>query len=262
LLGPTNNTMIKFFRKIRQDLLSEGKTAKYLKYAIGEIVLVVIGILIALQINNWNNQRLADKQMNAFLLGIIEDLKSDIFQFDRRIKFYNSLTEKKNKVLELTDFRDIDADSLFLAIRPRSSNYEINTATFDKIKSSGFTQITRNDSLSKSIYDYYTTGVTALKENLGWDIEGSTEAANYFYFGHNQFELNLIGYNLEGTDNIKNFQDESTRKENLVKLLSEPTGRNHFKLDYARKQTIAKRLERFKETATTLIMDIEKELNK
>ena len=49
--------MIKFFRKIRQNLLSEGKTGKYFKYAIGEIVLVVIGILIALQINNWNEGR-------------------------------------------------------------------------------------------------------------------------------------------------------------------------------------------------------------
>jgi len=47
--------MIKFFRKIRQNLLSEGKTGKYIKYAIGEIVLVVIGILIALSINNWKN---------------------------------------------------------------------------------------------------------------------------------------------------------------------------------------------------------------
>ena len=49
--------MIKFFRKIRQKLLSENKFSKYLIYAVGEIVLVVIGILIALQINNWNEIR-------------------------------------------------------------------------------------------------------------------------------------------------------------------------------------------------------------
>jgi hypothetical protein len=49
--------MIKFFRKIRQNLLTQGKTGKYFKYAIGEIVLVVIGILIALGINNWNEHR-------------------------------------------------------------------------------------------------------------------------------------------------------------------------------------------------------------
>ena len=68
--------MIKFFRKIRQNLLMENKTGKYFKYAIGEIVLVVIGILIALSINNWNQtlkNRKAEKQIleslhNEFLL--------------------------------------------------------------------------------------------------------------------------------------------------------------------------------------------------
>ena len=49
--------MIKFFRKIRYDLMEKNKNGKYLKYAIGEILLVVIGILIALQINNWNELR-------------------------------------------------------------------------------------------------------------------------------------------------------------------------------------------------------------
>jgi len=64
--------MIKFFRKIRQNLLSEGKTGKYFKYAIGEIILVVIGILIALQINNWNQQRILEKQSQQVLLNLRE----------------------------------------------------------------------------------------------------------------------------------------------------------------------------------------------
>jgi hypothetical protein len=49
--------MIKFFRKIRYDLMEKNETGKYLKYAIGEIILVVIGILVALQINTWNEQK-------------------------------------------------------------------------------------------------------------------------------------------------------------------------------------------------------------
>ena len=53
--------MFRFFRKIRRNLLSENNFKKYLVYAIGEIILVVIGILIALQINNWNNKRILDK---------------------------------------------------------------------------------------------------------------------------------------------------------------------------------------------------------
>lgn len=254
--------MIKFFRKIRQKLLSEKKFSKYLIYATGEIVLVVIGILIALQINNWNNNRLADRQMNSFLLGITEDLKLDVSQFDRRINFFNKLAEEKKNILKLSNFENIDTDSLFLIIRPRLSNYEINATTFSKIKNSGITQISKNDSLSKAIYQYYTLVDISLKNYNTWDIEGSTRAANYYYFGNNQFELNLKGYNLEDSGEIINFQEESIRKANLIKLLSEPTGRNHFKLDYTRKKMIANRLERFKDLATELISDINEELNK
>ena len=253
--------MIKFFRKIRQNLLSEGKTGKYLKYAIGEIVLVVIGILIALQINNWNNQRLASNQMNAFLHGIIKDLKSDVSNFERRIKFFTSLEQEKENILKLHSFESINTDSLFLAVRPRLSNYVLNTTTYSKIKSSGITQISKNDSLSDRIYNYYTAVSISLNENMVWDLDMSTIASNYYYFGPNQFEINLKGYNLENENQILNFQDESVRRTNLIKILSEPTGRNQFKLDYVRKKTIANRLVRFKDIATSLISDIEKELN-
>ncbi|RRQ47902.1 hypothetical protein DZC72_16245 [Maribacter algicola] len=68
--------MIKFFRKIRQKLLSENKFSKYLIYAIGEIVLVVIGILIALQINNWNEARKIGKVEKEILNVLLEDLNS------------------------------------------------------------------------------------------------------------------------------------------------------------------------------------------
>jgi len=70
--------MIKFFRKIRQNLLSEGKTGKYLKYAIGEIILVVIGILIAVSINNWNEARKDKITEQKVLKTLRSDFKSNI----------------------------------------------------------------------------------------------------------------------------------------------------------------------------------------
>ncbi|WP_273567361.1 DUF6090 family protein [Maribacter halichondriae] len=69
--------MIKFFRKIRQRLLTENKFSKYLLYAIGEIVLVMIGILLALQVNNWNENRIAKTTVNRYLVSLVEDLKED-----------------------------------------------------------------------------------------------------------------------------------------------------------------------------------------
>jgi len=66
--------MIKFFREIRQNLLMENKTRKYFRYAIGEIVLVVIGILIALQINNWNDERKAENEIKKFYRATVFDV--------------------------------------------------------------------------------------------------------------------------------------------------------------------------------------------
>ena len=61
LLETKQHYMINFFRRIRYNLLSENKAGRYLKYAVGEIVLVVIGILIALQVNNWNEFKKTDQ---------------------------------------------------------------------------------------------------------------------------------------------------------------------------------------------------------
>ena len=70
--------MLKFFRKIRQNLLNKGKTTKYFKYAIGEIILVVIGILIALSINNWNENRKDRNLEKEFLIAFKESLNRDL----------------------------------------------------------------------------------------------------------------------------------------------------------------------------------------
>jgi hypothetical protein len=69
--------MIKLFRNIRKNLLAEGKTTKYLKYAIGEIILVVIGILIALSINNWNENRNKSNLETQYRSRLLEDLMEE-----------------------------------------------------------------------------------------------------------------------------------------------------------------------------------------
>ncbi|WP_296317133.1 DUF6090 family protein, partial [Winogradskyella sp. UBA3174] len=70
--------MIKFFRKIRQQLLTENKINKYVLYAIGEIVLVVIGILIALQLNTWKENNTNRQVETTYLKGILNNLDQDI----------------------------------------------------------------------------------------------------------------------------------------------------------------------------------------
>ena len=90
--------MIKFFRKIRQNLLSENKFSKYLLYASGEIILVVIGILIALQINNWNEQRKVAIAEQRILKGIRDELKSNIDKL-QSVNAYNKQSLESARIL-------------------------------------------------------------------------------------------------------------------------------------------------------------------
>lgn len=102
--------MIKIFRKIRQTLLSEGKTGKYFKYAIGEIILVVIGIIIALQLNNWNENRKRQIELDKLLYDIELDLISNYRQANQVLSFYkkqDSISKRiANNTLTKKDYEE------------------------------------------------------------------------------------------------------------------------------------------------------------
>src|SRR6056297_2485873 len=108
--------MIKFFRKIRQKMLSENKFSKYLIYAIGEIILVVIGILIALQINNWNENRLTKKKSFDFHIRLAEELET----------IADRLEVDQNRAIQLVEYIGKSVDILEKGRLSESSMDTIN----------------------------------------------------------------------------------------------------------------------------------------
>ena len=164
--------MIKFFRKIRQNLLSEGKTTKYFKYAIGEIVLVVIGILIALQINNWNEQKKLKQQEVTSYCKLLEDLTADISNIDNTLK---SLTERQAVAKRfLTNLLKIQKDKSVL-LRDyipavRSISFIPTKAAIVDITSSGKLENLKNQNLKNAILNFYVE-----QDNLLTIIRGNHE---------------------------------------------------------------------------------------
>ncbi|NKI32746.1 DUF6090 family protein [Croceivirga thetidis] len=102
--------MTKFFRRFRQKLLSEGKLSKYVFYAVGEIVLVVIGILIAVQINNWNENRKSRVRIDQILKKVKEELKFNIHYSDDVNNFYRykekDIGDVLRKKVTLQDYKN------------------------------------------------------------------------------------------------------------------------------------------------------------
>ena len=117
--------MIKFFRKIRQDLLSKGKTGKYFKYAIGEIVLVVIGILIALAINNWNEQRKSSINEKDLILTIIDEIKSSRDNLKKELETNQFLLNEISKYLD-NNFPESEKDNSIILALIAYNNTEMN----------------------------------------------------------------------------------------------------------------------------------------
>lgn len=151
--------MIKFFRKIRQNLLSEGKTGKYFKYALGEILLVVIGILIALQVNNWNEERKNQLLASNILRDFISDVKKDSIDLAYHIEFSSQELNHHNSVIERSRNKKANLDTLvFLGKNVFKPHWvapiSYNSTTFQSIKSSGKLELLP-EKIKKEIINYY-----------------------------------------------------------------------------------------------------------
>ena len=158
-------TMIKFFRNIRKNLLSEGKTAKYLKYAIGEIALVMIGILLALQVNNWNDERKAKIDIDAIrqsnLQEIYNDLKKDVIVLDTILNQLQRQKEASKYTLEVVESNNkFISDSIKFIQKQFITSHSVavdrTKNTWDNLNSSGQLLSLKEEELNKKLFDYYT----------------------------------------------------------------------------------------------------------
>jgi hypothetical protein len=132
--------MIKFFRKIRQNLLSEGKTRKYLKYAIGEIVLVMIGILLALQVNNWNQIRKEYKETKLLLNNLELDVEENIKNLKDLQKLLEIRKDYADFILKSLDDQKVTDSTMFISAMTRVGwiiDYSQLLPTYAEIISSG-----------------------------------------------------------------------------------------------------------------------------
>ena len=258
--------MIKFFRKIRQNLLSENKFSKYLLYAIGEIILVVIGILIALQLNTLQVEKKNREIEKVLLKNVKKDLESDIQEFKNVKKFKTSQNEACIRLLEyiidtskpLEDTIQFinDFQLILYFIVPSSSR-----TSFDIATSTGYLNNITSDSLVNELSDYFNNigleqHVTETKRFIN-AYNDNNLMKNYHMFSKHVMALNGQGgeYALErySNDNRPILQPQDIRDdislENYLKQLS------------IRRKIGIKGLENEEKWANGLIRKIENQLN-
>jgi hypothetical protein len=172
--------MISLFRKIRRGFVGNGNTSKYAKYAIGEILLVVIGILIALQINNWNEEKSERKVEEVYLQNMVEDLKADLdiyTNYEKANAIIYILIDSLIPNIKSPD-RRIKAGKLAYWARMVTIKWNIIhpvTRTYEQMKSSGHLRLVKNRAIADSISYYYNS----LSEFEGYNEAGMLWANQY-----------------------------------------------------------------------------------
>lgn len=155
--------MIIFFRNIRKNLVKAGKTTKYFKYAIGEIVLVVVGILIALQINNWNEVKKIKTLETKILKELHNNLILDIDEIHNDVNYMESINKACSDIKTYLETNDSPNEYLFktLSILRVTPHFDPNKSGYELLQSKGV-EVISNDSLRNSIsllyernYPYY-----------------------------------------------------------------------------------------------------------
>ena len=147
--------MLKFYRKIRQELLSENHFSKYFLYALGEILLVVIGILIALQINNWNEQRKESRQEWVALNDLKLEFEKNKTNFLTHADWQNGVEKSWATYLSIISNKSL-ANAERAIERPRVGYavFSISNNKLNSLLSTGVIDKIKNDSLKQLLFNW------------------------------------------------------------------------------------------------------------
>jgi len=174
--------MIKFFRHIRQRMLTENRFSRYFLYAVGEIVLVVIGILIALQINTWNEESKNARLEAEYYCRLLEDLQQDVDQTDALINQAEARLKASNQAVRLLQKERTNRFRLGEQISESNKaiyiDFKPNNSTFVDLQSANLNLI-KDKSIIKALNNYYNK-VESLRSIIMINGKHGVEVA----FGH------------------------------------------------------------------------------
>ncbi len=232
-------------------MADDNRPLKYMRYAIGEVALVVIGILIALQVNTWNENRQNHKKLTSYLQGVIVDFNSELIFIEMIIPWYTEFSENHKFLINHPDYNQLSRDSLeyrMMTYDKMVLPFRINN--FKKIENSGIIEFGDYENVMNDLNDYYSIRVPYYKNLIKKYNDEVDSEDHYFQIQQNSYEFN----NVEG---LNSYQTDSQAKKAQIELLKTPRVRNILKMDYDRNEGYILLLNQSKDEIIELISKIE-----
>ena len=205
--------MLKTLRRIRRKLLSEGSFKKYLLYAGGEIFLIVIGILLALQLNNWNISRQHAEEEKKLLEELMQSIAEDSMQLEELITDHKRTRRSIAIIVDEFQSKRVFHDSigLHLGMMVGFTTFRPNVGAYESLKSRGI-NIISNDSIRLGISNLFERSYEDVQFDQTWYIE------NFHSYLKPKILEHFADYNLFNTSIPVDFQTLKEDKELLRNL--------------------------------------------
>ncbi len=237
------------FKEFKKKLIADSRFTRYLTYAFGEVILIVIGILVAMYLADWNDNQKDIARTEAFIKEIHFDVKRDTTIFREELRKIDLLIRYKSMLLQKDSLNMIETDMIIGILTAGYHNLRINEGSYVKMKESGIATPAVYDKLLKRINNYYVFNKDYLENRNDWEVGLYERDLDHWLF-QDKVEIKL------GTA-LTDLQDPVDKRKKLMEMLASPQGRNVLKMSLFRETQMMETYGIIRKSADRLLKHID-----
>jgi hypothetical protein len=237
------------FKQLKQKLISENRIGKYLTYALGEIILIVIGILVAVSLGNRNDNQKDAARAKILIKELHSDLRRDTTVFGEEIRKIDQIIHYKRMLLEKDSVSQMDTDLMIGVLTVGYHNIKMNEGTYIKMKESGLVTLDQYEDLLKRINNYYIFNKTYLENRNVWEVGLYERDLNQWVY-QDKFEVKMGSIADE-------LQSPELKRKNLIEMLESPQGRNVLKMSLLREKLMQETYQMIFKAANKILVKVD-----
>lgn len=222
---------------------------QYILSSLGELILIIAGILIAMNINNWNENRIALDKANLYIAKVKKDLEIDTTYFNGAIKRIELKIDYKKSLFNADSLAKFSTSNIQSIVTSGTNNISINDGNYRKIVESGIVTLPEKQFLFEKLNNYYSIFNNYLKEFNAWEAKLADKDMDFWIY-QNDYELEYI----DVTSSVLN---KEKNREDLLKIVISKEGKNYINMAILREERMKEIYTRARDGAKKLIRRID-----
>ncbi|MGH1388168.1 hypothetical protein [Kordia sp.] len=229
--------------------LKKKSLKQYILSSIGELILIIVGILIAMSINNWNQNRISLNQANSYIEKIKKDLVIDTTFFHYAIKRIDVKVDYKKSLFNPDSLAKFSTSQIQGILTSGTNNISINNNAYKKIVASGIVTLSEKKFLFEKLDAYYSVFNNYLDEFNKWEEKSVDKDLNFWVYQNH--------YEIEYFDSIPQVKNVEENRKDFLKIVTSREGKNYINMSILREETMKDIYSKTRDGAKKLIKRID-----